>query len=117
MIPLNPQRIPGRWRDGFALDLQTISSEFFGHDEYGHPRFDTKRPPAGDLLYRLKYRPRRRPLRISLRPQSPSSADGQPAIEMIVPVPPSRARTVQPVLLLGEGLATGLGIGFCPDCV
>jgi hypothetical protein len=27
-----------------------------GYDEYGHPRFDTVRTEAGELLYRLKYK-------------------------------------------------------------
>ncbi len=56
MVQFNPRRIPGRWRDGYALDLQTVSSSYIGDDEYGHPRFDTKRSEVGELLYRLKYR-------------------------------------------------------------
>lgn len=55
VIAFQPQRIPGRWRAGFALDLHTTSSTFLGYDEFGHARFDTKRPPAGELLNRLKY--------------------------------------------------------------
>jgi hypothetical protein len=45
--------IIGKWREGFALDLQTLSSIFIGHDEFGHPRFETTRPEIGELLYKL----------------------------------------------------------------
>jgi len=56
MVSINPRRIPGRWRDGYALDIHTIHSEFLGHDEYGHPQFGTTRSDIGELLYQLKYR-------------------------------------------------------------
>src|SRR5688572_33431110 len=48
-------RIPGRWRDGFALDFHTLSSTHLGYDEFGHAIFDTKRSELGELLYQLKY--------------------------------------------------------------
>jgi hypothetical protein len=56
MVQINPKRIIGRWTEGFALDFHTLSSEYIGDDEYGHPQFDTKRSEIGELLYRLKYR-------------------------------------------------------------
>jgi len=37
MVPIRPVRIPGRWRDGRALDVHTTSSEYVGDDEFGHP--------------------------------------------------------------------------------
>jgi competence protein ComFC len=56
MVDINPTRIPGRWSKGFSLDLHTTSSELIGHDEYGHPRFESKRSELGELLYKLKFR-------------------------------------------------------------
>ena len=50
MIEFHPTRIPGRWRDGYALDLHTVSSTYVGDDEFGHARFETQRSPAGELL-------------------------------------------------------------------
>jgi len=35
----NPRRINGVWREGFALDVHTLSSEYVGDDEFGRPRF------------------------------------------------------------------------------
>jgi len=40
-----------------------------------------------------------------------------PGIDLIVPVPPSRARTLQPVLLLGEALGRRLKLPFDPNCI
>lgn len=55
MATINPKKLAGRWVDGYALDLHTRYSVPMGEDEYGHPRFDTKRTEMGELLYRLKY--------------------------------------------------------------
>ena len=52
MAKFNPRRIYGRWHEGFALDLHTLGSTFMGHDEFGHPRFETQRSEIGELLYR-----------------------------------------------------------------
>jgi competence protein ComFC len=40
-----------------------------------------------------------------------------PPIDMIVPVPPTRTRSLQPVLLLGEALANKIEVEFSADCV
>lgn len=55
LVKINPSGIPGRWRLGVSLDVHAVSSDFLGHDEYGHPVFYTKRSEIGELLYRLKY--------------------------------------------------------------
>ena len=56
MANFKPRKMIGEWREGFALDLHTLSSEFVGHDEFGHPRFNTKRSDIGELLYQLKFK-------------------------------------------------------------
>ena len=44
LFATTPQKIVGNWAQGFALDLHSSSSsEFLGHDEYGHPMFSTVR--------------------------------------------------------------------------
>jgi competence protein ComFC len=52
MVKTSPKKLKGPWEDGYALDIHTISSEFIGHNEFGHPQFDTKRTEIGELLYR-----------------------------------------------------------------
>lgn len=56
IVKINPSWIPGRWRLGVSLDLHTLSSEFLGYDEQGHPLYETIRSDIGERLYRLKYR-------------------------------------------------------------
>lgn len=56
MVNINPKKLVGRWRAGYALDHHTTSSVYLGDDEFGHPAFETKRSEVGELLYQLKYR-------------------------------------------------------------
>ena len=64
MMEISPRQIKGKWTCGYSLDYHTISSEYIGDDEYGHPQFETKRSDMGELLYRLKYKSDRSVLRI-----------------------------------------------------
>ena len=117
MADTNPIRIPGNWRQGFALDYHTLHSQFVGHDEFGHPIFDTERSEIGELLYRLKYKADR-----SAADEIVEAAAGfvrrwKIKPDLILPVPPSKRRNFQPVLLLAHGLAAKLGVPLCLDCV
>lgn len=109
-IPINPRRIPGYWDDGFALDLHTLRSEFLGHDEYGHAQFETVRTPLGELLYKLKYQGDR-----SVVPQIATVACAfvrrwNPRADVVVPVPPSKRRRVQPLFEIAAEMGRLLGI-------
>ncbi|SPR99559.1 hypothetical protein [Cupriavidus taiwanensis] len=50
------RELHGNWDLGFALDKHTRSSIYLGEDAWGHAMFETKRSPAGEALYQLKYR-------------------------------------------------------------
>jgi predicted amidophosphoribosyltransferase len=117
MVQIQPVRIPGRWRDGRALDVHTVSSTYVGEDELGHARFDTKRSEMGELLYRLKYKADRVVIAEVAETAATFVRDWWPDAKLLVPVPPSRERPVQPVLLVGAEIAKRLGIEFCPGCV
>ena len=54
MANFTPRKIMGEWKEGYALDLHTVSSTFIGHDESGHARFDNTYSDVGQLLYNLK---------------------------------------------------------------
>jgi predicted amidophosphoribosyltransferase len=117
MIEVHPARIPGRWREGYSFDVHTVSSTYVGDDEYGHPRFESQRSPAGELLYWLKYKAEK-----SAAPELVEAAvsfirSWDPGVDLLVPVAPSRARPLQPVLLLGEAIAESLRIEFSPGSV
>ena len=117
MVEVHPARIPGRWEDGRALDLHTVSSTYLGHDEFGHPQFETTRSPLGELLYRIKYKGDRSVVAEIADTVAAFAREWQPAVDILVPVPPSRERAQQPVLMIGAEIAHRLGIGFCPECV
>jgi competence protein ComFC len=97
--------IVGRWREGYALDLHTLTSIFTGHDEFGHPRFESTRSEVGELLYRLKYSHDRSVVDEIAETAATLMKEWQPNLDVIVPVPASTRRAVQPVILLANAPA------------
>jgi competence protein ComFC len=89
VVEIQPVRIPGRWRDGRALDVHTVSSTYVGDDEFGHARFDTRRSAMGELLYRLKYRADRTVVEDAAEAAASFVREWCPGAEVVVPVPPS----------------------------
>ncbi len=110
MANVRPMRIPGRWREGYALDYHTSASTYLGDDEYGHPMFDTKRSDVGELLYRLKYRSDGTVLEELVGVAASFVESWAPGATIIVPVPPSRPRPQQPVQVIAEALARQIGV-------
>lgn len=106
MAKYQARKLKGPWKDGNALDLHTISSVMIGHNEYGHPEFNTTYSEVGGLMHRLKYRSDK-----TVLPELVESAVSfirSWGIEFtaIVPVPPTKVyRTFQPVLALATELA------------
>jgi competence protein ComFC len=106
MAQFQARKISGPWTSGYVLDLHTISSTLIGHDEFGHPQFDTKHSEIGDLLYRLKYR--------NDKSAIPELVDSAAALirrwgiefSAVVPVPPTKTyRSLQPVITLASEIA------------
>lgn len=117
MAEVHPRRIPGRWREGYALDNHTLSSTYLGDDQYGHPQYDTTRTELGELLYRLKYRGDASAVPEIAEAATTFVRTWDPRVDFVVVVPPSGARRVQPVLLVGQALAERLAIPLVADCV
>ena len=117
MASIQPTKIPGRWREGFALDYHTVSSEFLGHDEFGHPRFETKRTELGELLYRLKYGSDRAVIDEIVDAAAKFIDSWKPKVSVILAVPPSKPRAQQPVVLLAEALGKRLNLPVKVDTV
>jgi predicted amidophosphoribosyltransferase len=112
MTKINPLRITGPWDAGFTLDAHTISAEFLGYDLDGRAQFDTVRSELGEMLYRLKYRGDR----AASIPLAAVAAEFIRArrlpVDVIVPVPPSKVRSFQPLLAIASSLASELRVGF-----
>ena len=94
------RKILGKWREGFSLDLHTLSSTFIGHDEFGHPRFDTQRSEFGELLYKLKNKSDETTIPEIVVAVETLMKAWNPTVDILVPVPPSTDRAVQPVRVL-----------------
>lgn len=116
MAEFQGKKIEGNWDMGYALDLQLISSEFIGYDEFGHAQFDNKRTVLGELLYKLKYNSDKSVLDDILR--IILSFGKFKTIDVIIPVPPSNtSRTFQPVVEIANRLGNSLGIQVLPNAV
>lgn len=117
-VDIHPEIIIGEWAKGFALDRHIVSSIYLGEDEYGHPRFDSKRSDLGELLYKLKYQSDRSALPIIVKTASKFIAEKRLPIDLIVSVPPSKIRgSFQPVLEIVKGIASMLHVSLCTDCL
>ncbi|MFZ2146425.1 MAG: hypothetical protein WAV28_04320 [Sedimentisphaerales bacterium] len=117
-MKISPKQIKGKWTCGYSLDYHTISSEYIGDDEYGHPQFDTKRSEMGELLYRLKYKTDKSVLRIIVDTASEFLNSLKWPLDLIIPVPPSRGtRPFQPVIHVAKGISKVINITLCTDCV
>jgi competence protein ComFC len=110
VVKFDPKSLDGRWVKGVALDVHTISSTHVGVDQYGRDQFETEYSPLGELLYRLKYKGD-----ASAAPEIVAAAvkflrPNLSKFDIIVPVPPSNQRAVQPVPLLANGIGRALGV-------
>lgn len=118
MMKISPRRIKGKWTCGYSLDLHTLSSEYIGDNEYGHPHFDTKYSDMGGLLNRLKYKSDKSVLRIIIDTAVEFLNSKRWSVDLIIPVPPSReTRAFQPVIAVAKGVSKFTGIKLCTDCV
>lgn len=110
MIAINPQPIQGKWQGGIALDFHTTSSVLIGVDDYGHKQFDTQRPEIAELLYRLKYKGDRSAAQGIITAAATFLKPHRPKFDLIIPVPPSRPRALQSVILLARGIGAVVGL-------
>lgn len=116
MVECHPKQIIGKWRAGFTLDVHTLYSIPIGHNEYGHMQFDTKRSEVGNLLYRLKYESDNSVVQEIADAAALFIKGWEINAEIVVPIPPSNPRPVQPVQLLGKAISERLGIPLV-ECV
>lgn len=110
IVNINPQKIAGLWKSGYALDLHTTSSTPIGENEFGHMQFETVRPEIAELLYKLKYHGVQSAASDIIETAANFLTPYSQKFDIIVPVPPSTPRTVQPVLTLAVGIGAALKI-------
>jgi len=115
-VAMNPKRIMGKWKSGCTLDDHTISSIYLGVNEFGHEIFDTKRSVLGELLYRMKYKEDCSATAEIVEAVVSVLKQSQNKFDVLVPVPPSGNRRVQPVLILAKSIGEALNLPVA-DCV
>ena len=92
VISINPRKIRGNWRAGYALDFHTVSSRLLPDEGY-----DTERTQIGEWVFQVKYRSDQskiRPLaeRAAKFVKEEFAVDGHlvlPYLAAVIPVPPS----------------------------
>jgi len=107
---VNIMKITGDWNGGLVLDWHVAHSEFLGYNQYGHPDYNTVRTEVGEALYQLKYRSDLTQIDTLAKAMADAVKLNFPTVAFIVPMPPSKQRTVQPLLLLANKVAEFLGI-------
>ena len=107
---INPQRIYGNWRYGIALDVHTVSSVHLGINELGHDVFDTTRSELGELLYQLKYRSNKGAAQEIIYTALAYLKPHRSKFDILVPVPPSGRRAVQPVITIARWIGAVIGL-------
>ena len=109
-MQLDPRKMHGNWNDGFTLDRHIQSSQYIGENQYGHPQFDTTRTELGELLFNLKYRGDQSAVIPIAQAASDFVKNWNPGIELIVTVPPSRSRAVQPLFQIADQMGKLLNL-------
>lgn len=109
-VKINPIAIVGRWHSGIALDLHTSSSVPIGYNDFGYMQFKTDRTEIGELLFRLKTQADQSAAGPIIETVADFLGRHLDKFEVIVPVPPSQSRTVQPVAILAQGIGQALGV-------
>ena len=116
MVKVNPQKIVGNWKKGVALDVHTVSSTYKSLNEFGHDLFENTYSEMGELLHRLKYKHDQSVVSEIVAAVVEFLKKYPKAVEVIVPVPPSKKRAKQPVMILAEGISQSTGLPLV-DCV
>jgi len=99
-----------------AKERDRYAPVHLGINEHGHDVFDTKRSELGELLYRLKYSADKSAADDIVAATVTFVKPSRAKFDLIVPVPPSGARVVQPVIVLAKGIRDALGLPVA-DCI
>ena len=111
---MKPIRINGIWDEGFVLDKYMEKSEYIGDDVFGYPRYKNTYTCIGKLLYSMKYNGHYDTSSeiVALCEDFLHSWLSDKNIDIILPVPPSLKRDIQPVFIIAELLANKLNIPY-----
>lgn len=115
MIAIHPREIRGSWDQGYVLDVHTISSTMIGYNEFGHPEFDTLRSELGEMVYQLKYKGDKSVIGPMVQAIGEFVKNWGIRPDAVVPMPPSKQRTFQPVVEIAAELARSMNVPLHTD--
>ena len=111
-MKVNVQQIFDKWDIGYSLDKHSISSVFIGNNEYGHPTFNTTRTEVGEALYQLKYNADHNKITMLAKQIVDSLGNYFQSATFIMPMPPSKPRTLQPVKEIAKQVSILMDITY-----
>jgi predicted amidophosphoribosyltransferase len=103
-MQVNLRPLTGHFDSGYALDKHSKYSTPIGYNEYGHMQFETVRTEAGEATFQLKYRQDHSQVAHLAEAVRDHIVPLLPKFGMIIPMPASNVRTVQPVYQVAEAL-------------
>jgi len=113
-IKNKPIIIEGNWKIGWALDIHTVKSI-----PLGDGKFDTTHTEIGKALYELKYHKNYNQIERLANEviKFLRTRKVLPYLSVIIPVPPSKERNVQPVIAIAEIVSKELNIPIDPNYI
>jgi predicted amidophosphoribosyltransferase len=114
-VETNIKPIAGAFDSGYALDKHSVYSVPIGENEYGHMQFDTKRTEVGEAVYQLKYKQQHDRALALAEAVRDEIVPKFPKISLIIPMPASNPRQVQPVNLVAQELGRLLNVPVFED--
>lgn len=109
-MKVNVQPISGNWDLGYSLDKHMLSSVYTGDNQWGHSTFDNTRTDVGEALYQLKYCSDYNQATIISSQIYESLSTYFSKACLIIPMPPSKTRTKQPVIEIARQLSKLMSI-------
>lgn len=110
-------KVDGPWDEGYILDKYIENSEFIGEDPFGHPHFNNTYTKIGGLLHSMKYNGH-----FDTSGEIVSCCStflkfwlGDKRIDIVLPVPPTLERPIQPVHMISKTIAKLLSVHYSSE--
>lgn len=110
-------QVSGQWNEGFVIDVYNKSSTYIGDDAFGQPQFNNTYTSVGELLHAMKYNGH-----FDTSEQLAQICVEQLGgwiksrkIDVVIPIPPTNKRLIQPVFLIAEKIAHLLNIPYSEE--
>lgn len=114
---ISPIKLDGIWDEGYAMSQYSLGSKYLGEDAFGLEHYDTEYSEIGKLLYSMKYNGQVDTSKeiVELISGFISTWLSDKEIDSVIPVPPTKERNVQPVLLVAARIAEHIGAWYVPN--